>query len=124
MSGLFTLCGVGLCAVFAISVIREIHGEHIKWIVLGFTVLCFALVIPNIETAVVFIKDAAGRGGTKYVGTILKALGITYLTSTASEICRSVGEGTVGEQIETVGKIEMLALSLPLFGELLEMSLL
>ena len=124
MNELFTLCGIGLCAVFAISVIREIHSEYVKWIVLGFIVLCIALIVPNVENVVSFIGNASAKSSMKYIGTIMKALGITYLTGTASQICHGVGEGTIGEHIETVGKIEILALSIPLFGELLEMSLL
>lgn len=124
MSELFALCGTGLCAVFAITVIREIHGGYVKLIVLGFTVLCIAIVIPNIQSVVSFIKTVSEKGNGEMVGVILKALGITYLCSTASEICRSAGENSIGEHIETVGKIEILALSLPLFRDLLEMTLL
>ena len=124
MSELFALCGTGLCAVFAISVIKEMHSGFVKLIVLAFSVLCIALIIPHVHNTVGFINEIASRGISQHVGVILKALGITYLCSTASEICHSVGESTVGEHIETVGKIEILALTLPLFRNLLEMTLL
>ena len=100
------------------------HSGFVKLIVLAFFVLCIALIIPYVHNTVGFIKEIAYGGSSQHVGVILKALGITYLCSTASEICRSVGEATVGEYIETVGKIEILALTLPMFRSLLEMTLL
>ena len=124
MSEIFSLCGIGLCAVFTISVIREIYSGYVRLIVLAFSVFCIALIIPNLQNAVGFIKEVASKGNGELVEVLLKALGITYLCSTASEICCSVGEGSVGSHIETVGKIEILALSLPLFRDLLEMTLL
>lgn len=124
MTRLFSLCGVGLCAVFAISVIRELHGGYVKWIVLAFTVVCLVFSVPSIQTAVSFIREVSNKSESGYIGTVLKALGVTYLTSTASDICKSCGEAGVGEHIETVGRIEILALTVPLLGDLLEMTLL
>lgn len=123
MSDVFTVCGIGLCAMFAASVIREIHGSYVKWIVLVFLVLCLGFLVSGIEEAVNFMNEVTRRTSTNYTGTILRALGITYLTSTASEICNSAGETSIGGYIEAIGKIEILIISLPLFYELLDMVL-
>ena len=55
----------------------------------------------------------------KYGEIILKGLGIVILTQICADICRDSGEGTLASNIETVGKLELLLLSIPLIEEIL-----
>lgn len=123
MIDLFSLCGIGLIVVISAQLLKIINSEYVKWIIAAFVLLCFVSIIPLLSDTVAFVKNAADKGNSEYIGIILKALGITYLTSTARELCKCGGEELVGENIETVGKIEILVLSLPLFKELLEIAI-
>ena len=60
-----------------------------------------------------------GSGTSEYVETILKGLGIVILTQISSDICRDSGEATLAGHIETVGKLELLLLSIPLIEKIL-----
>ena len=60
-----------------------------------------------------------GAGASGYVETILKGLGIVILTQICSDICRDSGEGTLAGHIETIGKLELLLLCIPLIQEIL-----
>jgi len=115
----FTVCGIGILTVIAIAVIREIHASYVKWITLASLIVCSGIFVSSLGEAVTFISEISVKTSNIYTGTILKGLGITILTGVACEICQSVGELTVSRYIETVGKIEMLILSVPLFRELL-----
>ena len=55
----------------------------------------------------------------EYVEIILKGLGIVILTQICSDICKDSGEGTLAGNIETVGKLELLLLCIPLIEEIL-----
>jgi stage III sporulation protein AD len=56
------------------------------------------------------------------VSILLRALGITYLTSISADICRSSGEASVAGYIESAGRVELLLLAVPLFSELFELA--
>lgn len=124
MKTTFAVCGLGILAVIAISVIREIHESYAKWIALVSLVICFGIIVSSVEDAVAFMKDISVRVENKYVSVILKGLGVSVLTGVAYEICQSLGEQSIGRYIETVGKIEIIILSIPLLKELVSLILL
>ena len=57
-------------------------------------------------------------GTSKYIETILKGLGIVILTQISADICRDSGECTLAGHVETVGKLELLLLCIPLIWEI------
>lgn len=122
MTEALTFCGAGLCAFFAISVVREMKREYAVTIAVAVCVIFLAYVIPRAMEVVDFIKTAATAANSGYVSILVRGLGITYLTSISGEICRSSGETSVAGYIECAGRVELLILALPLFTELFELS--
>lgn len=57
---------------------------------------------------------------TVYIGTLIKMIGITYLTEFASGICRDTGYQSVSGQVEVFGKLSVLAVSMPVVTALLK----
>ncbi len=57
---------------------------------------------------------------TVYIGTLIKMIGITYLTEFASGICKDTGYQSVAGQIEVFGKLSILAVSMPVVTALLK----
>ena len=58
----------------------------------------------------------------EYTGILFRALGIAVLTHLTAELCRDCGESTVASGVETLGKLEILTLCLPLIGSVMEMA--
>ena len=122
MTQMLAVCGAGLCAFFAISLVRELRREYVGTLVLAFCVIFLAYAIPKAMEAVAFIEKAAADANSEYVSILLRALGITYLTSISADICRSSGEASVAGYIESAGRVELLLLAVPLFSELFELA--
>ena len=122
MTETLAVCGAGLCAFFAISLVRELRREYAQTLCVAFCVIFVAYAIPKALEAVSFIENAAAGANSGYVEVLLRALGITYLTSISADICRSSGEAAVAGYIESAGRVELLLLAVPLFSELLELS--
>ena len=57
---------------------------------------------------------------TAYVGTLLKMLGITYIADFSSNICKDAGYQAIAGQIEVLGKLAVLVLSMPILLALLD----
>ena len=121
---LMRICGIGLLAAFAMVILRELRKEYSTAILLGMSVAVLLTVIPKIGEAVGFLRELEESVNTDYVGVILRGVGVTYLTGTACEICKSVGEAGIAGTIETVGRAELLMMCIPLFRELVGMAML
>lgn len=55
-----------------------------------------------------------------YFQIMLKMIGISFLCEFSSNICKDAGQATIGKQIEFVGKLSILIVSIPIFKALLE----
>ncbi len=56
-----------------------------------------------------------------YLSILLKIVGITYIAEFASALCKDAGHGAVSSQIELVGKLTILAISMPILLALLDL---
>ena len=114
------LCMVALLVLASSTVIKQWKSDFSPLVRIGATVLFGTLLIASAQPIFSLINTLAGKSDTlKYVETILKGLGIVILTQISADICRDSGEGTLAGHIETVGKLELLLLCIPLIGEIL-----
>lgn len=59
------------------------------------------------------------NGYTAYAKTLIKALGVAFACEAGADVCRELGEAGIASKIELAGRIEILALSLPVAADLL-----
>lgn len=55
-----------------------------------------------------------------FAGTLLKMLGITYVAEFSASICQDAGYQTIARQIEILGKLTILVMSMPILLVLLQ----
>lgn len=55
-----------------------------------------------------------------YFQILLKLIGISFLCEFTSNICKDAGQASIGKQIEFVGKLAILVVSVPIFKGLLQ----
>ena len=114
------LCMVALLIVTSTTVIREWKSDFLPLIRIGAIVLFGGLLIAGAKPLLSLITGLGkSAGASQYMETVLKGLGIVILTQISADICRDCGEGTLATHIETVGKLELLLLSIPLIEEIL-----
>ena len=114
------LCMVALLILASTTVIKQWKADFLPLVRIGAVVLFGSLLIASAEPLLSLLDTlSAGSGASPYLETVLKGLGIVILTQIASDICKDSGEGTLAGHIETVGKLELLLLCVPLIGEIL-----
>lgn len=59
----------------------------------------------------------------KYIKTILKSIGICYITDFTSSTCKESGQQTLAAKAEFAGKIAMLTVAFPVIQDVLKLSL-
>ncbi len=55
------------------------------------------------------------------VSACLKILGLGYLFGIVSDICRELGEGGIAKAVEIVGRVEIIAVIIPFFEEIIRL---
>ena len=58
---------------------------------------------------------------TEPLGAAIKVLGIGYLFGMCADVCRDLGEGGIAKAAEAVGRVEIIAVVLPYFEEIIRL---
>ncbi len=58
-----------------------------------------------------------------YIKIGIKALGISLVTQTASDICKDCGETALSVQVELAGRLANVGIAMPIIEKLLELSI-
>lgn len=113
---------IGITAVLMAIMFKKGKEEYSLYISIG---ACILIVITGIGKFDV-ILDSINRMqnyiriNSTYVEMLVKIIGITYVTEISAALCKDTGYQAVGEQIELVGKLTVLAVSMPILLALLE----
>lgn len=114
------ICMVALLILTSSALIRGWKSDFLPLIRIGAILLFGSLLIASVQPLLSLITNLGTNTGVlQYMETILKGLGIVILTQIVSDICRDSEESTLAGYIETVGKLELLLLCIPLIEEIL-----
>ena len=114
------LCGVGILCAFCAFVLRQIKGEYAPLVRIGGAALIFgalAVFVADILSRVMSYLFVDGLSG--YLSVMMKALGLCLVSKLCADVCRDMGENTIGGGIELGGRLAILSLCIPLIGELM-----
>lgn len=119
---IFKVVGLGLAATFFAVLLKGWRPEIAIQISLAASAVIFFVLAPYLRTVVEMFRDISNQIGmdTKYIGIVLKVIGIAYAAQFGAELCRDAGEGAVASKIEVAGKIIIMTLSMPVMYKLLE----
>ena len=79
-------------------------------------IMIFIFMVPKISEVLGFLREIATDSGVDiaYIEIVLKILGISYLASFCSELCKDAGAGSLAAKVEFSGKIMILILAIPI----------
>lgn len=109
-------------ALILIMVLKDGKKEVALQLSLAAGIAIFLFMVTKITGVMQFLQSLAIKANIDfvYLDTILKILGIAYLTSFCSEICRDAGEGSLASKVEFAGKILILVLAIPILMAVLQ----
>lgn len=113
---------LGIVTVFTALLFKGGKSEYAVFISLTGCVLIFFAGFHHLEEILRSLKQLLSYVSlpTGYLSVLLKILGITYLAEFSSTLCKDAGHGAIGNQIELVGKLTILSVSMPVLLALLE----
>ena len=119
---ILTAAAAGLTAVLLAVQLKSVKSEYGVYLVMAAGVFIFLSGLGKMEVildTLAQIRDSI-QIEPIYLDMLLRMIGIAYVAEFASGICRDAGYGALGSQIEIFGKLSILAVSMPVFGALLE----
>lgn len=112
----------GIVAVLLAVIFKKGKEEYSIYISIAACILILLWGIGKLQVILDAIEQLQGyiKLNKAYVGILIKIIGITYITEISSSLCKDSGYQAVGEQIEIVGKLTILAISMPIMLSILD----
>lgn len=122
MQEIMKVAFLGIVIVLLAVQFKSVKAEYSIYIGLALGILLFGygfrqigVILPLFEK----LWDALGAAG-RYLGIILKVIGITYVCEFSASICRDAGYQAVAAQIEILGKLSVMFAGLPILFAVIE----
>ena len=79
--------------------------------------------LPGLEKLMETVTGAAERAGINrgYVDIVIKASGISCISSVCGAICRDMGQTAIGTKLELAGRIAIVLTAIPAINALLSL---
>lgn len=119
MSGLWRVLAYAMITLFLGVVLKELGFKGTRLVILLGTVSllgAFVLYIGELFDILPSLDD----DGMEYAVAMLKMVGVGYAFGICSDVCRELGENTLGSTVALLGRAEILLISLPFVKRIIE----
>lgn len=110
------IVGMAFMAMFLIVILRK-SGSNIGTLLeLAAGALIFFVIFDPLKEIITFLQTISDKANidTVYIGIVLKIIGIAYIASFASALCKDANVDSLATQIDFAGKIMILVLAIPI----------
>lgn len=113
---------ISIVAVLMAIIFKKGREEYSLYISIATCFVILLLGVGKLEVILDTIRRLQGHININqaYISILIKIIGITYVTEISSSLCKDSGYQAIGEQVELVGKLSILALSMPILLALLD----
>ncbi len=113
---------IGIIVILLAIIFKKGKEEYSLYLSIAACIFILLLGISKLQVILDAIEQLQGyiKLNKAYVGILIKIIGITYVTEISASLCKDSGYHAVGEQIEIVGKLTILAISMPIMLSILD----
>ncbi len=113
---------IGVAGALLAIQFKSGKAEYGIYISIALSIFVFMGILSHLEVLIDTVRRISSLidMDTIYMGTLLKMLGITYISEFSSSICKDAGYQTIAGQIEIFGKLSVFVLSMPVLLALLD----
>lgn len=113
---------VGIAGVLLAILVRQVRPEYSLYITMAAGVAILFYTVGKLSYLLTSLREIQEYipVETAYMNILLKMIGITYIGQFCAGICKDAGYSAVAGQIETFGRLAVLAVSMPVLTALLE----
>ena len=116
------IVGLGIISTILAVVLRQEKPELALLLSVGAGLIILSFVVPKIAVIVEVLNRLAAANGVNniYLNTILKVVGISYITGFGCSIASEAGEEVIAKKILLAGRVTIIALGIPIMLAILE----
>lgn len=109
--------GISICVLFCSLLLRNYNRTFAIIVSIAGSAILFLLVSHQLSEIISQISSISSsiNSTAPYIKLMMKVLGITLVTQFVVDICRDNGENALASMTETVAKILVVSIVLPLF---------
>jgi stage III sporulation protein AD len=114
--------GLGMIATFLILVIKEQKPVFAFLLATFVGVTIFITLAEKIAEVIKILHHLALQAHVSqlFLTTILKIIGIAYITEFGAQVTRDAGQGSIAAKIELSGKILIMVMAIPIITVIIE----
>lgn len=114
-----------IVVTFTYLVLKDTEPTIAFSLVLVASIILLIIVLKQLQLVIVFLQTLAQKALIQsfYVQTILKIIGIAYITEIGANITKDAGLHSLATKIELAGKIFILILAIPILQAVLDVIL-
>lgn len=118
---LFRIAAIGIIAAILAVVISEKKPELGLLLGLAFGTVALMVAFGKAGSIVGVLEDTINQAGidAQLLVPVLKVTGMAYITQFSVDACKDVGQNSIAGKVETVGKIMMLVVAVPIATSLI-----
>ncbi len=118
---IFKIIGVGVITAITALIVRQIKPEVSIIITITGGVLILLMLVESLTSIFSVFNQIIEKSGLEsgLFTTILKIVGIGYITEFSANLCNDAGVSSIADKILLGGKIIILALALPIVTNIL-----
>lgn len=120
-----TIVGIGIVGCVLAILLKQYKPEYGVVISLGCGVALLGLIAFGAAPVVNTVQELLAKVDLplSYGETLVKSLGICFVTQLATDTCKDAGESAIASKVELGGKLAVLLVTLPLFEQILRLAM-
>ncbi len=113
---------IAVGGVILLGIIKSLKSNIAPFLVLAISGLIMIAIVGRLELVVNMLEkfESYTKIDKAYFGTLIKMMGIAYVSEFTAGICRDGGYQSIAGQVEILGKILIMCMSFPIIMTLLE----
>lgn len=120
MFDVLKICGAALLAVTLAAVLKNRASPVAPYLTQIASITVFITAVTSLVPLISFIKALINRAEVEYevLGLLMSTASVAIVCHAVSDICKSNGESSLANAVEFAGNAEIIIISLPLLGTL------
>ena len=120
--GLLKIIGIAIITSIAVVVVKQVKSEFAIIVGLAGSVIILTMIIGELSQVMTQVNSIVSKTSinTNLFKSILKIVGIGYLTEFAANICSEIGSQSISSKVIFAGKVVILCLALPIVSSLID----
>lgn len=118
---IFKICGLAILSTSILLIAKQFKNDTGVVIRGAVSVMFLGVIVSLCIPIYKYVKELSELTlASEYTDVILKGVAIAFLVKTCSDVCKDLGEASIGGYIETIGRLELAVLAIPLIEKILK----